>query len=263
MNNFDSQMARRLAECARLSYFDQKKILEHEPNSQFFEKGHTQGFMVREEYYDLLIFRGTEPNNSNDWWTDLKITNTDYQFHGDDEKYDIHHGFFEALNLVDEQIKTLRSPDPEKPIYVSGHSLGGALATLWVANNFDQPARIAGLYTFGSPRVGSANFAKKFDRAFRQKTWRFQNRLDMVTRVPSVGCRHVGQLLYFDFAEKLVLDPSHFFIEWRDKYRNIIASRFKNGSKTNNGCLSAPVIRFTSFAAEYYGVGGASAFTVL
>jgi hypothetical protein len=50
----------------------------------------------------------------------------------------------------------------QKPIFVAGHSLGGALATLATYRLLMLGANVRGLYTFGSPRVGNRAFSRDF-----------------------------------------------------------------------------------------------------
>jgi len=74
-------------------------------------------------------------------------------------------------------------------IYVTGHSLGGALATLmcWEieairAAELPSVSSVQ-LYNFGSPRVGNAAFARSFNKAI-PTAFRIINGLDVVARVP-------------------------------------------------------------------------------
>ncbi|WP_373545427.1 hypothetical protein [Chamaesiphon sp.] len=71
-------------------------------------------------------------------------------------------------------------------IYVTGHSLGGALATLAIpdilANSEFKKDKIT-LYTFASPRCGDSNFAEKFEKQ-GVKHWRIANTEDFVTTLP-------------------------------------------------------------------------------
>ncbi len=78
----------------------------------------------------------------------------------------VHAGFlqdFEAIDLaVTSNVKTLlavqSARDPK--IYLTGHSLGGALAILSAYQFAKQHLPVAGVITFGQPRVGNAGFAK-------------------------------------------------------------------------------------------------------
>jgi triacylglycerol lipase len=72
-------------------------------------------------------------------------------------------------------------------IYVTGHSLGGALATLAIPDilqhtSFQDPRNII-LYTFASPRCGDRAFAEKFTET-GVRHWRIANTEDFVTMIP-------------------------------------------------------------------------------
>ena len=73
-------------------------------------------------------------------------------------------------------------------VFVTGHSLGGALATL-AASHIDSLGFDVDLYTFASPRVGDMKFAESFKR---MKCYRIANSEDVVTVVPPATDRVVG-----------------------------------------------------------------------
>jgi hypothetical protein len=69
-------------------------------------------------------------------------------------------------------------------VAVTGHSLGAALATLYVADNFRaKPLSTPLLCTFASPRVGDPVFARNFNR-LEITSWRIVNELDVVPKLP-------------------------------------------------------------------------------
>ena len=81
---------------------------------------------------------------------------------------------------------------PPKSLSVTGHSLGAALATLYVAENAASTEETIPLVcTFASPRVGDTTFAQKFDE-LSAASWRIVNELDVVPKVPFIGFTHVG-----------------------------------------------------------------------
>ncbi|MEM9273880.1 MAG: lipase family protein [Cyanobacteria bacterium P01_F01_bin.143] len=73
-------------------------------------------------------------------------------------------------------------------IYVTGHSLGGALATIATMHiaEKDQLKTPINLYSFASPRVGDNSFADKFNQlsSDKIKAFRFANSEDLVTKIP-------------------------------------------------------------------------------
>jgi hypothetical protein len=84
----------------------------------------------------------------------------------------------EALNNID--INNVHQ------IYVTGHSLGGALATLAIPdilNNTKFTKDKITIYTFASPRCGDSTFAEKFKEK-GVKHWRIANTEDFVTTLP-------------------------------------------------------------------------------
>jgi len=82
------------------------------------------------------------------------------------------------------------APLSTKSIEVTGHSLGAALATLYVAENNRTVATPSLICTFGSPRVGDSVFATKFGE-LGVPSWRIVNDLDPVPKVPFLGFWHV------------------------------------------------------------------------
>jgi predicted lipase len=70
---------------------------------------------------------------------------------------------------------------------VTGHSLGGALATFAILDlketfNFSNPIRF---YTFGSPRVGNQNFTNYFMTHFPGDIYqRVTNHIDAIAHIP-------------------------------------------------------------------------------
>jgi hypothetical protein len=76
-------------------------------------------------------------------------------------------------------------------VEVTGHSLGSALATLYVAENANAGLVTTPLIcTFASPRVGDPTFATQFDR-LGITSWRIVNEPDLVPKLPFLGFQHV------------------------------------------------------------------------
>lgn len=159
----------------------------------------------------VIAFRGTK--DFDDWMTDLQATPVGFPwiFASGPDVGDIHAGFGHALFDAWGQIaaatkKLIPAPDvPQQPtLWLTGHSLGGALAVLAGAA-FSMwsgaPIRsVSGVYTFGQPRVGLFRFCGNYDHLLRAKTFRFVNNQDLVPRVPFRGFDYadLGQMIHFD-----------------------------------------------------------------
>ena len=156
----------------------------------------TAGFVAASSDIIVVVFRGTEDDL--DWQTNLRIEFVELQ--GGTK---VHTGFFQAyfpiqkalFEAVEKLIK-----DKERPVYLTGHSLGGALAAMATAElaNHEQPKvrdAIAACYTFGAPRIGDGSF----DMYVKPPLYRVLNGYDPVPFVPFLflGYRNVGDTRYF------------------------------------------------------------------
>jgi len=96
---------------------------------------------------------------------------------------------------------------PNTPLYFTGHSLGGALATLAAYKALvyrSNGVNIAALYTFGSPRTVQRPLADVINnnKGFENKLFRIVNYIDLVPRLPPriprlVDFHHIDKLVYF------------------------------------------------------------------
>ena len=72
----------------------------------------------------------------------------------------------------------------KRPTIVTGHSLGAALATLFVMENDDKRKfDVSALCTFASPRVGNTEFVHTFNK-LPVDCWRIVNKRDVVPKIP-------------------------------------------------------------------------------
>jgi pimeloyl-ACP methyl ester carboxylesterase len=109
-------------------------------------------------------------------------------------------------SLLTTKLRELTKDDPNVGIWVTGHSLGGGLATVMAARILDEMDRgakfnLKGLYTYGSPRVGNDEFVTRFNArtaARGVQVVRFRKANDVVTAIPGVfmGYKHVGKLAF-------------------------------------------------------------------
>jgi hypothetical protein len=149
----------------------------------------------------VVSFRGSELDLSHapaDTWRNWVGTNL--QTHLRAEKslgpgVEVHDGFWTALDSVYKGLAAeigRQGGFKPKKVFVTGHSLGGALATLCALRLQKDGHGSAAVYTYGSPRVGN----DKFQAAFRLQHHRWVNDNDLVTAVPPdlLGYRPVGTL---------------------------------------------------------------------
>lgn len=166
----------------------------------------TQCLLAVEPDSLVVAFRGTEGDKLEDWIADLEFELVPGPLNGR-----VHAGFYDALacvwQLLDREVRRLQAAQPRR-LWVTGHSLGAALAALAAARWCEAGVEVAGLYTFGQPRTGDANFTRNLDFAFRSQAFRVVNNRDIVTRTPprSLGYQHLGTLIYLTESGELSHD---------------------------------------------------------
>jgi triacylglycerol lipase len=94
-----------------------------------------------------------------------------------------------ALEVADAIVAFASGLDPTMPTIVSGHSLGGALGTLLVADLAANTPIKPQAWTFASPRVGDATFAARYG-GLSTVSWRIYNLVDVVPYFPADSSDH-------------------------------------------------------------------------
>ncbi len=169
--------------------------IEMEQNLYFWERDQQatlpMGFLLDAIDYQLLIFRGTL--SAFEWYHDVLIR----QIETKEYTGKIHQGFYTIAQSV-LQDEWMRKINPDKSLFIAGHSLGGALATISAARFSKLNPTV---YLFGSPRVGNKVFADYINQQV-PTIFRVENAFDMVTELPPEEIpivndvyRHVGKLV--------------------------------------------------------------------
>ncbi|MDF3057861.1 MAG: putative lipase [Rariglobus sp.] len=175
----------------------------------YFDKQGTQGFCAADDQIVLIAFRGTELADLNDVLADVNVrlvmlTLADY---ANAPSRRVHQGFHDALGLVwgDLSAKIMewtaeRPGRAARQIFITGHSLGGAIATLMFARLASVDGRpVPTLVTFGCPKVGDTTFTRELDRLYPERAFRLVNDSDIVPHLPPLSdFHHAGREFTFD-----------------------------------------------------------------
>lgn len=193
---------RMAAQLARMGF-----RLPYTVNERFLSEGRqslssdTQAMVLENDDCYVAVIRGSE--SFSDLLTGLwgAVSRTE-AFGGK-----VHSGFYESFLRVRpdyEVIKEHFRQHGAKPIYITGHSLGAAIATLIAADMVAHGLPVEGVYLYGSPRVGNVDFASSYDalkmpdgRKLGDVTFPHANSTDIVTNLLPPG-----KLLPFDFMPR-------------------------------------------------------------
>lgn len=171
---------------------------------------------LRKPNWILVTFRGTTPNPTRGFFRESKINSRagqvawkDCPIERDANIVKVHAGYANAYGIVRDRVERdvtervkrkieeggdVKNAPPIR-VVITGHSLGGAMATLCAARlgNSEEMKRLGvktSLITFGQPRVGDGNFKKLFDEKETTNNnvmdgyLRIVNEQDVFARVP-------------------------------------------------------------------------------
>ncbi|MCA9259745.1 MAG: lipase family protein [Planctomycetales bacterium] len=167
------------------------------PDVQFFENDGSQAYLFGNELDVVVVCRGTEANDWNDIRADLNALTALAETVGR-----VHRGFKrEVDDLWPDLERTLK--DNDRALWFTGHSLGGAMASICAGRCLLSAIRSEpkALFTYGCPRVGN----KRYVNYCRFPRYRWVNNNDIVTRAPPIwlGYRHTGEEFYLDSRGRL------------------------------------------------------------
>ncbi|RIA91297.1 Alpha/Beta hydrolase protein [Glomus cerebriforme] len=167
------------------------------------------------ENFIVVSFKGTTPTNFAEWLGNLTFQCVDARSYLFGQ---VHRGFYNYLFPIDEEragknypcqkiidainIKatTLKKKNGSKVnLWITGHSLGGALATLFYSRllniNFSHESwELQGAFTFASPAVGDLHFSAQLSslindpRNLSKPLWRIVLNHDIIPKLPYRAC---------------------------------------------------------------------------
>src|SRR5262245_21900042 len=202
----DPRNVRTLAQASDLAYFNEpegaeKFAAELGLQAKLFSVGNTQAYVASNDEHIVVAFRGTESPTTIDGLKDWLLTDaanllivpegrlgTDLAAAGVGAKF--HQGFVRAIGDIweplFEAVDAARKKS-DRPIWLTGHSLGGALAFLgaWLFRR--KFVNIHQVYTFGAPMIGNDLAIQALDREYPDKIFRCVNRPDPVPKLPTVS----------------------------------------------------------------------------
>lgn len=161
----------------------------------------TQAYIAQNATSIVVAFRGSEFPGSIDGFKDWLLTNarnflvlpegrigTDFAAAGVGARF--HRGFMEAVaeiwqplhSAVDEAMRT-----QTRPLWITGHSLGGAVALMaaWRLQQTFIP--VHQICTFGAPMVGNRQASDAYKREFPGRIVRYVDYNDMVPKLPTMS----------------------------------------------------------------------------
>lgn len=170
----------------------------------------------------VIVFRGT--TDVEHWKTDMNLRMTSIEKvllstgmnHPIQKSRDwrnamTHKGFSDAYKSVSEpileKVSAMMNESP-RPIYFTGHSLGGALASLCSVDiAISLGTTDLFVCTIGSPKVGNYYFQRLYNEIVPAH-WRIAMRSDIITTLPRMGYHHVGKRVALTSSGEIFLDPN-------------------------------------------------------
>ena len=208
------------AELSRLAYASPEtveKIVYEAGIDQcvFIARDGAEAYVFGNRFDCMIVCRGTEPNQ----WNDIKADANAWTVVSEVGR--VHSGFHTEVNelwpLLEQQVK-----ENQRPMWFSGHSLGGAMAAVCAVRCKISPipSNPQAIFSFGAPRVGNRSYTS----FLKVKHYRWVNNNDIVPRVPPcwLGYRHMGQEIYINRRGRISSLRS--WLRVRDRFLGLLAS---------------------------------------
>uniref|UniRef100_A0A0D6R374 Fungal lipase-type domain-containing protein n=1 Tax=Araucaria cunninghamii TaxID=56994 RepID=A0A0D6R374_ARACU len=200
----------------------------------------------------VIAFRGTQENSFRNWVENLFFKQVDLDYPGMSGSM-VHHGFYSAYHNtslrpgVVEAVKRIQKRDVPLPIMVTGHSMGGAMASFCALDlTVNYGAKDVQVVTFGQPRIGNKFFADYYNM-FVPKTIRVTHNHDIVPHLPPYYT-HFLKRTYHHFPQEIWIHSVGFGSLVFD------VERICDGSGEDPSCSRSVSGNSLTDHLEYYGV---------
>jgi len=200
----DPRNARFLATASELAYLPQDRGAAEFGDklglkARLISVDNTQAYLGTSGDHIVLAFRGTETPDALEGLKDWLLTDavnllivpegrlgTDLAAAGVGARF--HQGFVSALAEVWPDVSAAVAAEikqSDRPLWITGHSLGGALALFagWMFHR--QFVNVHHIATYGAPMIGNKQACQSFDREFKGKIARYVNQIDPVPKMPT------------------------------------------------------------------------------
>lgn len=188
-----------MAQCAKAAYDRDSRITfanwGFDTNYQKISHKHTYVHVACNTTHIIIAFRGTNNRKVTDYLADA-----DLWPHMDGKSW-VHRGFKRRAEWLIPGIIRYINKHPDKSIYITGHSMGGAMA-LYTAYELERlNVNPITVFTYGCPRIGNREYVD----LIRSTHHRFVNCNDIIPRIPLsiIGYKHHGTLHYLNYNGEL------------------------------------------------------------
>ena len=205
-----------------------------------YEKDETEIVLFKHTKQKLAVFgfRGTEPTNLKDWKKNFQMSLAKASIGS--TSFKIHQGFRDRYMTIASWFEAeYQDIQADYTIMITGHSLGGALATIAAAYASGKLNRRPDVITFASPKVGDQDFHDYYTKVVGcGRTLRIATIGDLVTKLPlSKDYTHVCNALDVNgktgWLSILNIAKTHSLY---NGYRIGLERKFSNVNEIDFGC---------------------------
>ncbi len=193
-------LAIRCVELARLAYATPERGERQIRQTGYLDfaamkrrEGRDYLFVTADDRYRYVVIRGSD--KPSDWLTNLSMWTTGTTIGR------VHSGYYGVAVAFMEELEQRLRAMPDRPIVLTGHSMGGAVAVI-TAMMLQAGNAIAGVYTFGQPKAGRHSFSQALERA-ELPYYRFVHGRDAIALWGLGSNSLAGTACYFDIRGRL------------------------------------------------------------